>query len=184
MFKIVAVTNRKLCEGDFLKQIEKVASENVAAIILREKDLQEEEYGKLAESVIAVCDRYSVTCILHTYLKTAEELGQSAIHLPLPVLRENKENLKVFQTIGVSIHSVEEAMEAQERGAAYVTAGHVFATDCKKGLLPRGTAFLEEVVKSVKIPVFAIGGVNADNIEEIKRTGAAGCCIMSGFMKK
>ena len=56
MFKIVAVTNRKLCEGDFLKQIEKVASENVAAIILREKDLQEEEYGKLAESVIAICD--------------------------------------------------------------------------------------------------------------------------------
>ena len=75
-------------------------------------------------------------------------------------------------------------MEAQELGAAYVTAGHVFATDCKKGLPPRGITFLEEVVKSVKIPVFAIGGVNSSNIEEIKQTGAAGCCMMSGFMKK
>lgn len=184
MFKIIAVTNRKLCEGDFLKQIEKVASENVSAIILREKDLQEEEYRKLSESVISVCDRYSIRCILHTYLKTAEALGQSAIHLPLPVLRENRENVKAFQTVGVSVHSAKEAMEAQELGATYVTAGHVFATDCKKGVPPRGIAFLKEVVKSVEIPVFAIGGVNADNIEAIKQTGAAGCCIMSGFMRK
>ena len=184
MFKIIAVTNRKLCDGDFLQQIEKIARENVAAIILREKDLQEEEYRKLAESVLAICNRYSTKCILHTYIETAEALGQSAIHLPLPVFRENKENLKAFQTIGVSVHSAKEAMEAQELGAAYVTAGHVFATDCKKGLPPRGITFLEEVVKSVKIPVFAIGGVNSSNIEEIKQTGAAGCCMMSGFMKK
>lgn len=184
MFKIIAVTNRQLCEGDFLKQIEKVASENVAAIILREKDLQEEEYRKLAESVIAICDRHSVTCILHTYIKTAEALEQSAIHLPLPVLRRNKENLKAFQTIGASVHSAEEAVEAQELGAAYVTAGHVFVTDCKKGVPPRGIGFLEEVVKSVKIPVFAIGGINPNNMELIKQTGAAGCCIMSGFMRK
>ena len=82
------------------------------------------------------------------------------------------------------LHSVEEAVEAQNLGASYITAGHIYATDCKKGLAPRGLEFLKEVCDSVTIPVYAIGGIDVDGTrrDEVKMCGAAGSCIMSGMM--
>lgn len=74
-------------------------------------------------------------------------------------------------------------MKAQELGADFVFAGHVFATDCKKGLPPRGLDFLRDVVGAVDIPVYGIGGINEKNIKQIMECGAAGGCMMSGFMK-
>ena len=87
-----------------------------------------------------------------------------------------------FAVKGCSCHSPEEAEEAESLGASYITAGHVFATDCKKGLPPRGLDFLEEVCHRVKIPVFAIGGISPGNIASVREAGAAGGCVMSGLM--
>ena len=72
---------------------------------------------------------------------------------------------------------------AEKMGATYVTAGHIFATDCKKGLEPRGIEFLKNAVSSVDIDVYGIGGISLENISKIQNTGAKGACIMSGFMK-
>lgn len=87
--------------------------------------------------------------------------------------------------VGSSIHSPEEAIRAQKAGAAYVTAGHVYVTDCKKGLPPRGLEFLKEVCTKVTIPVYAIGGIHAGTgqIQEVMDCGASGGCIMSEMMK-
>ena len=87
-----------------------------------------------------------------------------------------------FSVLGASCHHWCEAQSAQKAGAAYITAGHIFATDCKKGLPPRGLDFLAEVCRSVNVPVYAIGGISAENIDEVRRAGAAGGCIMSGLM--
>ena len=88
------------------------------------------------------------------------------------------------QKIGTSTHSPAEALEAQQLGATYVTAGHIYTTDCKKGLPPRGLDFLQNVCNAVTIPVYAIGGIklNAGQINEVKSCGASGVCIMSGMM--
>ena len=66
-----------------------------------------------------------------------------------------------------------------------MTAGHIFATDCKAGLPPRGTDFLKEVCSAVQIPVYAIGGIRPEEkqIEKVLSCGAAGACIMSGMME-
>lgn len=85
--------------------------------------------------------------------------------------------------MGVSVHSPEEAKEAEALGADYVTAGHIFETDCKKGLKGRGLEFLRQVSQGVSIPVYAIGGISAENMESVREAGANGACIMSGFMK-
>ena len=66
-FKIIAVSNRKLCERPFTEQIERVCQIKPEAIILREKDLSEEEYIILAERIMEICKQYQVTCILHTF---------------------------------------------------------------------------------------------------------------------
>ena len=184
MSDIICVTNRALCPGDFLQQIEAIAKAAPAAIILREKDLTAIEYERLAKQVLAICRKHDVRCILHSFVDSAIWLRATAIHLPLPILRDMLPEEKAkFTLIGASCHSVREAIEAEKLGCSYVTAGHVFATDCKKGLPPRGTSFLQEVCDAVSIPVYAIGGNTPANMAEIRETHAVGACVMSGLMR-
>ena len=184
MFDIICVTNRRLCEGDFLERIEKIAASGVKAMILREKDLSESDYFDLAEKFTGICNRYKIEAVLHTYVDTAIKLEVPSIHLPLDILRKTDDKKKsFFKRIGVSCHSVADAVEAENSGASYITFGHVFATDCKKNLAPRGVDALKNVCEAVGIPVFAIGGIDAENVESVLKNGASGICVMSGFMK-
>lgn len=184
MSDILCVTNRTLCREDFLKRLEKIAAAEPAGVILREKDLPEEQYRALAEQAVRICSGKHVPCILHNFPDTALELGVEAIHLPLPLLRRlTEEQKRKFHVIGASCHSAEDAREAQQLGCTYITAGHVFETDCKKGLPGRGLAFLEEVCREVSIPVYGIGGISAANIAAVRGAGAKGACIMSGLMQ-
>ena len=184
MSDIICVTNRALCREDFLMRLEKIAMCHPAGIILREKDLSEKEYRHLAKKVIEFCEVYQVPCVLHSFINIAIELKANAIHLPLPVLREMTDEQKsYFQIIGASCHSVEDAREAEYLGCTYITAGHIFDTDCKKGLPGRGTDFLMDVCENVSIPVYAIGGVDSTNITDVCKAGAQGACVMSGLMQ-
>ena len=182
---VLAISNRSLCERPFLEQIERVCKLRPDALVLREKDLSPQEYKELAEQVLEICGEYQVPCILHSFWREALELGCERIHMPLQMLRDmESEEKKKFKVIGSSVHSVDEALEAQHLGATYLTAGHIYATDCKKGLPPRGIEFLKAVCESVELPVFAIGGIKFDRVQwqEIKEASAVGGCIMSGMM--
>ena len=181
----ICVTNRTLCRDDFLTRIDHIAKKGVAdAILLREKDLTEREYLELAEKVLSICKAHNRRCILHTYYKAAKELGCKEIHLPLPLLQKMREEgeKQWFTTVGTSVHSLKQANVAMHLQADYMTAGHIFETDCKKGLPGRGLSFLSKVVCKSEVPVYGIGGISADNAGQIMETGAAGVCIMSGFM--
>ncbi len=188
--KIVCVTNRHLA-GDFLPQVEKVAAMGIQTIILREKDLEAAEYEKLAREVLCICKKYQVKCILHNFSETAEKLWQdkmiyqpAGLHLPIrKFLALTEEQKKQIPLLGVSVHSLDEAGQCERLGASYVTAGHIFATDCKKGVPPRGLSYLEEICAGVKIPVFAIGGIHADNMDSCLDAGADKVCMMSDLMK-
>ena len=181
----ICVTNRTLCRDDFLTRIDHIAKKGVAdAILLREKDLTEREYLELAEKVLSICKSHNRRCILHTYYKAAKELGCKEIHLPLPLLQKMREEgeKEWFTTVGTSVHSLKQANLAMHLQADYMTAGHIFETDCKKGLPGRGLSFLSKVVCESEVPVYGIGGLSADNAGQVMETGAAGVCIMSGFM--
>lgn len=184
MSDLICITNRKLCSNNFSDQIEMIASAHPKAIVLREKDLSEKEYEQLARQVMQICQKHGTQCILHSFSNVATALGATAVHMPLPLLQKMTPQEKShFQIIGASCHSLEEAKEAQDLGCTYITAGHIFLTDCKKGLPGRGLPFLEEICKTVRIPVYAIGGISSQNIESVRKTGAAGACIMSGYMR-
>ena len=90
--------------------------------------------------------------------------------------------LQLFDQIGASVHSIEEAIEAATFGATYLIAGHIFSTHSKKGVPPRGLNFLKQVCDAVPIPVFAIGGITRNDVNDVKATGAKGVCIMSEAM--
>ena len=183
---MIAVTNRQLCMCELPEQIQKVCALGVSKVIFREKDLAPELYRQLAKEVLPICESYQVQCVLHKYTKVARELGCHNIHLPLQdllALREKNETLDDFRVIGASVHSVEDAKAAEEAGATYLTAGHIYQTQCKPGLAPRGIAFLKEVCEAVSIPVYGIGGIHEAQISEVLQNGAAGACMMSEMMR-
>ncbi len=175
--KIVCVTNRKLCKIPLETQLEKLVNFGITRVILREKDLSEEEYAALAERVLGIS---GIDLYIHNFPDVARKLGVKKIHLPLSKL--TREICAEFDEVGASVHSAEEAVLAEKFGASYVAAGHIFATDCKKDLPPRGLDFLEKVCKSVQIPVLAIGGITRENMRSALEAGASSACVMSGLM--
>ncbi len=186
----IAVTNRKLCRDGLYRQVKRLCNldNKPFAIIVREKDLSEEEYIALAQPVMELCSRFGIKCVFHSFYEGALSCGVRAIHLPLPVLLENPNIVEAFDEIGVSVHSAKEAVLACEKGADYITFGHIFATDCKKGLAPRGVEALKGVVDTVKerfpaVCVYAIGGINSENAVQCFESGADGVCVMSEAMR-
>lgn len=182
MYNVIAVTNRHLCPGDFLTQIAIIAQSGVSGILLREKDLDETQYSTLAKEVTAICQKYHTPCILHSFIDVAKTVKADAIHLPLSLAKERASELSFFETVGISTHSISDALCAERLGATYITAGHIFETDCKKGVPPRGLDFLKEVCASVSIPVYAIGGIHRENTQSALDAGAFGVCRMEWFM--
>jgi thiamine-phosphate diphosphorylase len=179
---LICVTNRKLCKDDFLHRIDQLAKGKPHAIMLREKDLSQAEYEELAIKVKEICEVNQVPLIINQNILVAAKLKLPNIHLSMALLRKYKHELLPFIQIGASVHSSLEAKEAQELGASYLIAGHIFSTDCKKGIPPRGLPFLKEICYSVTIPVFAIGGITKNKVMEVANTGAKGICIMSEGM--
>ncbi len=199
--KLNIISNRKLCENENLeKQIEKIFSaykrkiilENfeIVSLTLREKDLNENEYLKLIEEIYPICQKYKINLILHQNydLNLDDKYKIEGIHLSYDIFKSLNENIKAelikkYKRIGVSIHSLYEAKEVENLGASYVVAGHIFETDCKKGLEPRGLKFVEELSSILTIPIFAIGGIDEKNSLSVIDSGAFSVCMMSSMMK-
>ena len=184
--EILVITSRKRFEGeeDFLKQIEKIAAAKPFGIVLREKDLPVKEYSELARKVRDICRSAGASIIVHSHPEVARELGIPALHMPLDALEKlSSEERKEFRVLGASCHSVEDVLRAKALGCDYVTAGHVYATDCKPGLPPRGADFLAEVCgPAAPMPVFALGGLTPVRAPEVRRAGTAGFAMMSSAM--
>lgn len=184
-FSLVCVTSRKHCSSmlEFLKQVELLSSNGISQIILREKDLPGEAYESLAKQVLAICSRYGTPLVINHFTEAAFRLGVERVQVSMAEFRRHPTLTQEFSQVGVSIHAVEEALEAWRLGADFLVAGHIFPTDCKKGLPGRGTDFLENIVRQVPIPVYGIGGITGEKLPAIKETGAAGVCMMSTLMR-
>lgn len=179
---VIFVTRRQSCGEDFLARIARLAAARPEAILLREKDLGLEDYENLARSCRDVCAAHGVALILHTHAAAARRLGVGVLHLPVTMLPPRRDSVPGIARIGCSVHSRDEAVRAEDWGADYLIAGHIFATDSKAGRPPRGVDFLADVCRSVSIPVFAIGGLTPERMPAILNAGAAGACVMSQAM--
>ena len=199
--KLNIISNRKLCENENLeKQIEKIFSayqrkiilENfeIVSLTLREKDLNKNKYLKLVEKIYPICQKYRIDLILHQNydLVLEDKYNIEGIHLSYNTFKSLNKNIreeliKKYKKIGVSIHSIDEAKEVENLGANYIVAGHIFKTDCKKDLEPRGLEFIQELSSALIIPIFVIGGINQENSHLVINNGAFGVCMMSSLMK-
>lgn len=179
--KLIYVTERRRIQGDAHNYLLRLLSGRPDALLIREKDLSDEALIRFAAPLVPIAERCGVPLILRGSAEQARQLGISRLQLsfaeaiaaPLP---------QDFDSIGVSVHSLAEALEAQRRGADTVTYGHIFTSLCKPGLPPRGTAALDEIVRACTIPVYAIGGITSDTLPFLLPIHPAAACLMSASM--
>ncbi len=184
----IVITNRSLVQGDFLEKLKKVARLHPYAMILREKDLSDEEYEQLAEKVLSICEAEKVRLFVHSKTEIAKRIGCRCIHMTIPGMQslpdsKVREMQDYFEQISASCHSLEDVQLAVRCGATQIVLGTIFETECKKGLKGRGVTFVEEICRQCPVPVYAIGGMNAERLTQVIDAGAAGGCMMAGFMQ-
>ena len=186
---LIAVTDSATCPRPLAEQIERLAKLTELrpqAVILRAKALDKAAYRTLALQAQQSCEAAGIPLILHSDWQLARELGISMLHLPLALLRQILEYERAyFIWLSTSVHSIGEAQEAQALGATVLIAGHIYTTQCKAGLAPRGLGFLRAVCSTVSLPVYAIGGIGFDATQhaELQANGARGACVMSAYMR-
>ncbi|MBA4537266.1 thiamine phosphate synthase [Bacillus aquiflavi] len=156
--------------------------DHVDALHLREKSWTDQEMIKAISLLqskgvplekIIVNNRVAVAHIMKT---KAVQLTRQSINVSM--VKNAYPNL----SLGYSIHSVEEAISASNDGADYLLYGHVYETQSKPGLRPKGLERLKKVVHHANIPVLAIGGITPKNTPNIIRAGASGIAVLSGVL--
>lgn len=183
--KNICITNRKLVKGNLLDQLEDVIRlYKIDWIVLREKDLSEFEYECLGALVKKLCDRYQIECYFHNQLKLAQKYGAAGVHLSYQQLPDFRRSMWKDLRVGCSVHSMEEALFAQSCGVDYLFVSPIYETDCKPGVKAKTPLFITEMKSKVKLPVYALGGINAYNRNACIEAGADGVCMMSAYMNE
>ena len=181
---LYAVTDRAwVGKQSLYEQVESALKGGATCVQLREKELDEESFLKEAMEISALCKQYGVPFFVNDNVDIAIKCKADGIH----VGQEDMEAAQVRQRvgddmiIGVSVHSVEEALEAVKNGADCLGLGAVFSTSTKTDvdLLPRET--LRDICDAVDIPVVAIGGINKSNISQLAGTGIDGVALVSAI---
>ncbi|MDO4281669.1 MAG: thiamine phosphate synthase [Peptococcaceae bacterium] len=179
--QLIYVTQRAKIAGDPHRYLAELLAGRPDGLVIREKDLSDDALYDFAAPLVPIAARYDVPLILRGSPDLARRLGIRHLQLsfaecmaaPLP---------EGFASVGVSVHALSEALDAQKHGASHVTYGHIFVSQCKPGLPPRGLAALEEIAGACTIPVRAIGGINAQTLPFLLPTGASAACLMSTAM--
>lgn len=181
---LYAVTDRAwVGKQSLYQQVESALKGGATCVQLREKDLDEEAFLNEAIELSALCKQYGVPFFVNDNVEIAVKCNADGIH----VGQEDMEAAQVRQRvgkhmmIGVSVHSVEEALEAVENGADCLGVGAMFSTSTKTDvdILPKET--LRDICAAVDIPVVAIGGIDESNISELAGTGVDGVALVSAI---
>lgn len=182
--KVYAITDRTwLGEESLANQVEQSLKGGVTLLQLREKDLEHEEFLKEAIQIGALCHKYKVPFIINDSVEIACRVRADGVHIGQSdmELKQARQQLGPEAIIGVSVQTLEQALEAQENGADYLGVGAVFPTETKSDARMVSRAVLTQICSSVKIPVVAIGGITEDNIRELVGTGINGVSVISAI---
>ena len=185
-FKLYAITNRMLCEPRPLYDvIHNLLDVGVTAIQLREKDLSDFEFFNLAAPVAELCRTFSAQLFINSRMEAALDLGVSGLHFPAgeASIEQIRARSGKSLLIGCSIHSLGEAQAREKEGADFVTYSPIFPTASKPGYGPAvGLKNLDALTSAIEMPVFALGGVSTNRVQECIEAGAHGVAVMSGVM--
>lgn len=182
--RLYGVTDRAWVGSQSLyEQVESALKGGVTCVQLREKELPEADFLAEAMEISSLCKRYGVPFFVNDNVDIALACRADGIH----VGQEDLDAAQVRQRvgdgmmIGVSVHSVEEALEAVKQGADCLGVGAMFATSTKTDVDVLPMEILRDICKAVDIPVVAIGGIGRNNIGELAGTGVDGVALVSAI---
>ena len=182
--RLYAVTDRAWVGGQTLyQQVESALKGGVTCVQLREKELNEEAFLKEAFELHDLCKKYNVPFFINDNVDIAIRCHAEGIHVGQDDMAAAQVRQRVGEgvMIGVSAHTVQEALDAVAHGADYLGVGAVFATHTKTDVseMPRQT--LLDICNAVDVPVVAIGGIHKENILQLKGTGVDGVALVSAI---
>lgn len=184
MLLLYAVTDRSwVGQQTLCEQIEDALKGGVTLVQLREKNLDEEEFIREAIKVKELCHRFGVPLIINDNVDIALKSGADGVHVGIedaPVSEIRKRTGKDF-IIGATAKTIKQAQAAEAAGANYLGVGAVFPSPTKKNAIRITNEQLYEICSSVSIPAVAIGGINSDNISEIRRGIVSGIAVVSAI---
>lgn len=170
-------------EKSLYQQVEEALAGGVSLIQLREKNLSEPAFLKEARKMTSLCHRYKVPLIINDNVEVLLKSNADGIH----VGQEDADAAAVRAMIGserilgVSAHSVKEALAAEKAGADYLGVGAAFSTSTKEDAKAICHDTIREICRSVSIPVVAIGGITEQNLCRLKGLGIKGVALVSAI---
>ena len=182
--RLYAVTDRAWVGRQTLyQQVESALKGGATCVQLREKELDEENFLKEAFEIHALCRQYGVPFFINDNVDIAIRCHAEGIHVGQEDMAAAQVRARVGEDmmIGVSAHSVEEALEAVKNGADCLGVGAAFATHTKEDVDVLSRETLKAICDAVDIPVVAIGGIHKDNILDLKGTGVDGVALVSAI---
>ncbi len=185
--KLYLITDRhQIQKGHQLLQVvEELLQAGVRMIQLREKDLSAAELYPQAKELRSLTHKYNSLLLINDRIDLAQAIGADGVHLgghSLPV-KIARQILGANALIGASTHSAMEAESAQKQGADFITFGPVFFTPSKAQFgVPLGIESLQTICKTCNIPVYALGGIKANNTRETLQAGAHGVAMISALL--
>lgn len=183
--KLYAITDSGLI-GNCLETAVETAIKNGAGMIqLREKNISEEEYIIRAKSLLAICKKYDVPLIINDNINVCLKSGADGVHLGQSDMNAKtaRKILGKSAIIGVTAKTTEQALKAAADGADYIGSGAVFGTQTKSDAKNMSLDTLKEITSVSPLPVYAIGGINTDNADELYGSGIYGIAVVSGIFK-
>lgn len=172
-------------EEEFLTRVEGALSGGVTLLQLREKERTTRETLHLAERVHELAFRYGVPLIIDDRLDVAMACGAEGVHLgqtDLPVSYARR-IAGPAMIVGATAKTVPQALEAWKEGADYLGVGAIYPTTTKVKTVLTSPETLDSICQAVPIPVNAIGGLNAGNLDVLRGIGISGVCVVSAIMK-
>ncbi len=181
------VTDRRwLGRRSLEEDVEEALLGGATLVQIREKEISSRAYLELARKVKAVTDRYGVPLIVNDRIDIAMAVDAGGVHvgpddLPVSVARRL---LGPDKIVGASASSLEEALALQAQGADYLGVGAVFPTATKQVTEKVDLETLARIKAAVRIPVAAIGGIDAGNAPEVMKTGVDGVAVVSAILNR
>ncbi|MBI3812653.1 MAG: thiamine phosphate synthase [Nitrospirae bacterium] len=186
-FDLILVTDRHQTASRPLDAVAREAlSGGVRAVQLREKDLPARELLRWAETLRSLTREFGARLLINDQVDVCMTVGADGVHLradslPIPAVRRI---LGPERLIGQSVHSASEALEAQRAGADFIVLGPVYDTPSKRAMgKPLGLSGIRSSSVQIAIPVFAIGGIRSDRIQDVIRSGAYGVAVITAILQ-
>ena len=181
---LYAVTDRSwLGRNTLCEQVKEAIEGGVTFVQLREKNLDNESFVKEAIEIQSLCRNHNIPFIINDNVEIAKKINADGVHVGQRDMEAGNVRKLIGEDkiLGVSAQTVEQAVLAEKQGADYLGVGAIFPTGSKADADDVSYDTLKNICSAVKIPVVAIGGINADNVSELEHSGISGIAVISAI---